>query len=732
MATIQASLQIYDQMSAPLMAINNALNVVENSFENLKSASSRAMDSFSIQNTQVQLAITNIQLNEIGNDISNNAQEQENFNETVKEGGSAAEGLGGKIKSLVGQYVNLENVKKAISFISDATGAYDVQVEAETKLADIMKTRMNANSEMIDSVKRLASEQQQVGVIGDEVQLVGAQQLSTYLNSTEALNSLIPAMNSLAVQQNGLGASQDDLVNIGNVMGQVMQGETDALTRVGLTFTEAQEKVLKYGNEQERAAMLSQVITDNVGNMNETIANTPQGQIQQMNNNWNSIIEVVGQRLSPAVMSFFEILNENMPMAESIMMIFADALFVIINVVSNIIDVIGQVGSIIGDNWSIIEPIVLGIVGALGLYVGILALYNIVQGISNGIKAIAAIREGIHTAFLGTQTAATFLATAAQQGLNTALLACPLTWIVIAIIAIIVAIYAVVGAINKITGSSISATGIICGVLFTAGAFIGNLFVTLINTVVDIFVILWNFIASFANFFANVFNDPVGAAARLFFDLVDTVLSLLQTLASGIDTIFGSHLADSVQGWRDSLTGWVDDTFGKGIEVVSKIDGKDMHIGRFEYDEAYNSGYKFGKGIDDKISAFNVNDLFNNNDMVKNNMENFDRQGILDSTGSANNLENLAGGGLSNSANSIDRIADNTSAIKNSVSTSEEDLKYLRQIAEKDAVNRFTTAEIKIDMTNNNSINTDSDIDGIVSQLSDKLYQQMIIAKEGV
>ena len=91
------------------------------------------------------------------------------------------------------------------------------------------------------------------------------------------------------------------------------------------------------------------------------------------------------------------------------------------------------------------------------------------------------------------------------------------------------------------------------------------------NLVVDVFVMIYNLVATVANFIGNVFNDPVGAVARLFFDLADTVLSVLQALASAIDTIFGSNLAGSVQGWRDSLGGWVDSTFGKGEEVMEKL-----------------------------------------------------------------------------------------------------------------------------------------------------------------
>ncbi len=185
----------------------------------------------------------------------------------------------------------------------------NVQTEAETKLTTVMKQRMKATDEGIQKVKDYASAQQELGVVGDEVQLSGAQQLSTFLQTEDALKTLIPAMNNLAVQQNGVNIGTSDMVNIGNLMGKVMQGQTSALTRVGITFTEAQEQVLKYGNEQERAAMLAQVITDNVGEMNKAIANTPAGQIQKIKNSFGDMQETLGRGLQNVFAPFLKYLN---------------------------------------------------------------------------------------------------------------------------------------------------------------------------------------------------------------------------------------------------------------------------------------------------------------------------------------------------------------------------------------------------------------------------------------
>lgn len=188
--------------------------------------------------------------------------------------------------------------------VSDLTSAYQVQLVAETQLQTIMRQRMGATDAEIQSVKDLCSAQQELGVIGDEVQLSGAQQMATFLQNKQSLDVLIPAMNNLVAQQNGLNATNQDAVSIGNMMGKAMQGQVEVLQRVGITFTDAQKQVLQFGNESERASMLAQVITDNVGNMNAELAKTDAGKWKQTSNWLGDIKEKLGemvQGIAPAI-----------------------------------------------------------------------------------------------------------------------------------------------------------------------------------------------------------------------------------------------------------------------------------------------------------------------------------------------------------------------------------------------------------------------------------------------
>lgn len=712
MATIQSSLRMYDGITGPLRAISGALNTVIGSFETMQSVSANPVETAKLKDARNELKKVDTAVIQIEEDIRASDAAQNQLNHSLKNGQLSAEGLAAKVKKLVGVYAGIQGIRLGVKFVADAISLQNVKSEAETKLQTIMQRRMGASPEEIQSVKDMAAAQQRLGVIGDETQLGGAQQLSTFLNSTQALNTLIPAMNNLAVQQNGVNATTEDMVNIGNLMGKAMQGQTGALTRVGITFDAAQEHVLKYGNEQERAAMLAEVITNNVGNMNEAMANTPQGQIKQMSDTWDGIMQTVGTKLYPAVMNFFSALNSHMPQAERFMMGLAGAIGVVINILSGIIDAAGDVVGFFQDNWSLIEPIIWGIAAALAVYYGWLALTKGAELASVGVSGVVAVAKGIMAAATTLLTGATWAQASAQWGLNGAMYACPIMWIVFLIIALVALFYGAVAAVNKFAGTSVSATGIIGGAFMWVVSVIGNLFIGLWNLVVDVFALIYNLIASVANFVGDVFNDPVGAVCRLFFDLADTVLGILQALASAIDTIFGSNLAASVQGWRDSLGGWVDDTFGQGEEIMKKMDPESMKLDRFDNTDAFDMGYKFGEGIDNKVKG-----LFGGDD-----------KGGKEQGGG----KSAASGAWDGINNNTGNTAANTAAMADSMDVLDEDLKYMRDAAEQEIINRFTLAELKVDVSNNNTLKTTTDFDDVNQKLGEATGAILAAAAEGV
>ena len=329
----------------------------------------------------------------------------------------------------------------------------------------------------------------------------------------------------------------------------------------------------------------------------------------------------------------------------------------------------------IANNLEIIGPLVLGVAGAFAVY--------------------AAATQGV--------ALATKVWTAAQAAFNAVMALNPVFLIIMGVVLLISAIYAVVAAVNKATGSTLSATGIIMGAFAVAGAFILNLVLGVVNFVINRGVELYNLIATFANFFANVFNDPVGAIINLFAGMFDFILGIVQSAASLIDTVLGTDMSSAVSNFRGTVTTKVEEIVGDQVEVIQKLNASDYQIQRIDYGDAWAAGNDFGAGLENKITgAFNLGDL---------------------GTGFA--LDDIAGNtGLT---------ADNTGAAADALSTSTEELAYLRDIAERDAINRFTTAEVRIDMTGmTNRIEGGADLDGVIATLTDGFTEALLTAAEGV
>lgn len=237
-------------------------------------------------------------------------------------------------------------VRGAVDSIREFTAANQAQQEAETKLAQVMRNTMSATDSEIKSIKELASEQQRLGVIGDEVQLAAAQELGTYLSKTESLKSLMPVMNDMIAQQYGYNATQESAVNIATMMGKVMDGQVGALSRYGYKFNEAQEQILKYGTEAERVQTLAEVITASVGGMNEALAQTPEGRMKQLSNTLGDIKEQIGNEATKLGVALLPSVTALMPAVQTVISKLSDG----IRGVTPVIQVVMQ-NMVSGVNW---------------------------------------------------------------------------------------------------------------------------------------------------------------------------------------------------------------------------------------------------------------------------------------------------------------------------------------------------------------------------------------------
>ena len=317
--------------------------------------------------------------------------------------GNAAEKAKSKLATIGGALVAanqaLEFVKKATEKMREYTEANRAQQEAETKLAQVMRNTMGASNAEIESIKALASAQQQLGVIGDEVQLAGAQELGTYLEKADSLRKLMPVMNDMLAQQYGLNASQEQATQIASMMGKVMDGQVGALSRYGYKFDEAQEKLLKYGTEEQRVATLAEVIGQSVGGMNEALAATPEGRLQQVANSMGDIKERIGA-------IFVRIESSLVPVMETL-----------IALANGLIDVVNM-------GW----PVWIGV--AVAATVAVTKLHQKLQATS-----IAALLTG------GSFTTMGAMAKAACRGISTAIMSIPIVGWIAAGITLVIGVF---------------------------------------------------------------------------------------------------------------------------------------------------------------------------------------------------------------------------------------------------------------------------------------------------
>ncbi len=649
--------------------------------------------------------------------IRDNVSEQGRFNQQIDEGTQKSGELAGMIKKAVGAYATFQTLGKVIdlsdtmaqtsarlNLIVDDGGSVD---ELQDKIYLSAQRSRAAYQSTADAIAKMGSNAGSAFASNDEL-----------IAFMEQINKQFTIGGATAQDQSSALLQLSQAMAAGALRGEELNSILDAAPGIARSIEQnmgwAEGSIKSYAEE---GAVTAQVVKESMLNMADETNAKFKSMPMTFSQVWTSFQNTALMAFQPVLNKFNEIANSDS--FQQFVNNAIEGLTVLAGVALEIFDSLTSIASTVADNWSWLSPIIYGVAAALAVYYGWQLAVNMINAISNGIHVAMAAAQMIHAAATGALTAATAAEIAAQNGLNAALYACPIVWIIILVIALVALFYAVIAAINKFAGTSISATGIICGVFMTAVAFIWNRFAALINFVVDGFVRTWNFIAAFANFLGNVLDDPIGSIARLFSDLVNNILSLLESLASAIDTIFGSNLAGAVSGWQNSLEEWVDEKYGKGDEIVKAIDANKYHLDRFSYKGAWDKGYNFGEGIEDKISNFSLSDLFESNvpdPEIQNVYPQQDREN--------NNYDDIDSG--------VGDIADNTADIADDMDITEEELKYLRDIAEQETVNRFTTAEINIEQTNHNNISSEMDLDGIVSGLTDAVKEATSIAAEGV
>lgn len=713
--------------------VNMGTDTANSQLEQLRSQLDRAIQEQNNLNTAMQNMDVSganaayLQLSQtVGNTeryIRDNTDEQGRFNQEIQEGVSGAEGLMGTIKRVVGAYVGIQSVGKILN-MSDELTQTTSRLDLMNNSFNEINGTANETSELVNMVYAAAQDARgSLDSMASVVARFGNNARDAFGNSEEvvAFADLVQKQMTIA------GASTQEAANAELQLSQALGSGVLRGDELNSIFEQAPNLIqniadyldVPIGKIRDMAAD-GEITGDIVKAAIFSAADDINAKFDEMPMTWGQIWQSMQ---NTAVMAFQPVLQRLNGMANSnAFQGFVDeaieAMATTANIVLNIFDLVGSVAGFVADNWSMISPIIYGIAAALAVYGTYLAIVKGMEIASAAASAIHAVAMSAKIGITVALTGSTMAATAAQMGYNGALYACPIVWIIVLVVALIAIFYAAVAAVNHFAGTTTSATGLICGAFAIALAFIGNLFIGTVNTIIGIGVTLWNLIANFVNAFALIFNNPIAGIEALFLSLFNFIVEVIESAARMLDAVFGSSLADAVAGFQNKVQAKVDAviTENGGSEILKTVEMSDYQFNRFDYGDAWNSGYNFGEKIDDKISNFSLADIFGKVDIP--NPDDY-------TSSFSDAIANSGAGG------NLDSIADDTSAIKDSVDITDEDLKYLRDIAEQEAINRFTTAEIKLDMTNNNNVSSDADLDGIVDGMTTKVLEALEIVREG-
>jgi tape measure domain-containing protein len=632
--------------------------------------------------------------------IRDNVDEQGRFNQEISAGTQQANELTNTIKRAVAAYVSIQTVGKALN-ISD-------ELVQTTSRLNMMNDGVQTTAELVNMVYAAAQDARgSFSQMADVVARFGNNAKDAFSSSEEvvAFADLIQKQMTIA------GASTQEAANAELQLSQALGSGVLRGDELNSIFEQAPNLIqniadyldVPIGKIREMAAD-GELSADVVKAAIFSAADDINSKFNEMPMTWGQMWQSMQNTALIAFQPVLQRLNDlaNSEAFQTFIQGAIEAMATLANILLNVFDLAVSIGTFIGDNWSIIAPIVYGIVAALTAYIAISAIVAAI----NGVMAIA---EGVKAAAQMMATGATFAETAAQQGLNAALMACPLTWIIMLILALIVVIFAVCNAIAKMTGIANSGFGVITGGVNVVIQFFKNLGLTVANIAFGI----GNAIAALASNMMTAFHNAICSVQSWFYNLLSTALSVIEGICSALNKLpFVEFDYSGISSAADDYAAKASEAAGNKEDYQSISDAFNEGFTTFDAfqdgwaSDAFNAGAAWGDGIADKVSNFSLSDVFGQTDIPN----------VGDYTSGFNDA--IANSGVGDSIGNID---DNTGKIKDSLDVTEEDLKYLRDIAEQESINRFTTAEVTINQTNNNNVSSDTDLDGFITALDDAM-----------
>lgn len=651
--------------------------------------------------------------------IRDNVDEQGRFNQEVSAGTQQANELTNTIKRAVAAYISIQSVGKALN-ISD-------ELVQTTSRLNMMNDGVQTTAELVNMVYAAAQDARgSFSQMADVVARFGNNAKDAFSSSEEvvAFADLIQKQMTIA------GASTQEAANAELQLSQALGSGVLRGDELNSIFEQAPNLIqniadyldVPIGKIREMAAD-GELSADVVKAAIFSAADDINSKFNEMPMTWGQIWQSMQNTALIAFQPVLQRLNDlaNSEAFQTFIQGAIEAMATLANILLNIFELVGTVGGFIADNWSVISPIIYGVIAALAVYA---AYLGIVKGIEIASAAATAIHSVAMSAKIGVMaalTGQTMAATAAQMGYNGALYACPVVWIIVLIIALIAVIMAVCSAIAKMTGIANSGFGVITGGVNVVIQFFKNLGLTVANIALGI----GNAIAALASNMMTAFHNAICSVQSWFYNLLSTALSVIEGICSALNKLpFVEFDYSGISSAADDYAAKASEAAGNKEDYQSISDAFNEGFTTFDAfqdgwaSDAFNAGAAWGDGIADKVSNFSLSDVFGQTDIPN----------VGDYTSGFNDA--IANSGVGDSIGNID---DNTGKIKDSLDVTEEDLKYLRDIAEQEAINRFTTAEINVDMSGmQNTVNSGDDIDGFMTKLTDSVNEAVDNMTEGV
>lgn len=780
MGRVQSSLVLNDQMSRVLGRINKAMGSVLDSFEAVQRASGRSFNTANIAAARREIGAADAALNEMEQSYRDCNNQQQQLNRHIGQGTSAAGGLLGKIKSIASAYLGMKTVTGLV-------GLSDTITQTDARLS-MMNDGLQTTAELNDMI--YASAQRSRGsylATADAVAKLGLMAGDAFSSNKETIAFMEQVNKQFKIAGTSAAGIDAAMLQLTQAMGSgVLRGEEyNSILEQAPNIIQAIAKYLDVpkGQLKEMAAD-GKITADIVKAAMFACADETNAKFESMPKTWSDIWTSMKNRAIKALDPVLAKINQlaNSERVQRTVNGLLRAFSVMAVVLAQVFDGVCAVYNFVADNWSWIGPIVMGIVGAL-------LLYKTVMFIISAVEVAATIAKLAYAAATGAQVAATTAATAAQYGLNTAIWACPITWIIALVIVLIVLVAIffeqVMGAIYWL------------GALFkNVGLWIANVAIAIWNSIKNIGLwfanlglAIWQVIKNIGMWFANLGSATwaiIKNTGLWFANLGMGIWNVLKACASNVGVAFNNAWVFIQQGFRgmvngimqglkslanmaNKVLGWmgvnidtsgldfaakkIDELNSKKESYTSISDAWNDGFNTFAYDsvsDAWNSheygsvgdafgtyDVDFGKGWSEGMNTFDTfqdgwgSNAYNAGAEVGRNVKGA-VTGIFDDMLGAFGGDNGAMG-TDPYGSALGDIAKNTGDTAKNTSKSNEELSYLRDIAEREAINRFTTAEIRVDMSGmSNRIDSNMDIDGIISYLTDGVAEALVTASEGV